>query len=57
MSQSTIVSLMMLAVVAFMAGYLIGQDDRERSKSSQQVEQTIQKRQGVRSKSDRAFFV
>jgi hypothetical protein len=46
MGQSTMVSLMVLAVVTFMTGYLIGQDDRERSQSSQRIEQTDRQKTG-----------
>lgn len=46
MGQSTMVSLMVLAVVTFMTGYSIGQDDRERSQSSQRIEQTNQQKTG-----------
>jgi hypothetical protein len=46
MSQSTVVSLLWLAVTAAHFGYVVGQDDRERSQSSQQIEQTSQQKQG-----------
>jgi hypothetical protein len=46
MSQSTVVYLILLAVLASMFGYMVGKDDRERSRLSQQVEQTSQQNQG-----------
>jgi hypothetical protein len=46
MSQSTVVSLIWLAIIAAMFGYMVGQDDRERYQSSQQIEQTSQQKEG-----------
>lgn len=46
MSQSTLVSLLGLAVIAAMFGYMVGRDDRERSRSSQQIEQTSPQKKG-----------
>ena len=46
MSQSTVVYLVLLAILASMFGYIVGNDDRERSQSSQQIEQTNQQKTG-----------
>jgi hypothetical protein len=46
MSQSTLVSLLGLAVTAAMVGYMVGQDDRERAQSSPQIEQKSPQKEG-----------
>jgi hypothetical protein len=46
MSQSTVVSLLWLAVTAAHFGYMVGSDDLERYQSSRQIEQTNQQKTG-----------
>jgi hypothetical protein len=56
MSQSTVVSLLWLAVTATHVGYIVGQDDRERAQSSQQIEQTSQQKEGNAKQKRSRFF-
>jgi hypothetical protein len=48
MSQSTVISLILLAIISAWVGYMVGQDDRdrERCQSSQQIVQTSQHQEG-----------
>jgi hypothetical protein len=56
MSQSTVVSLLWLAVTAAHVGYIVGQDDRERAQSSQQIEQTSPQKEGDAQQKWLSFF-